>query len=136
MRTGVAKGLTGSRVLEDSPPDTPPPHGTASVSSLNVMGRKLNPWVLESTSLRKAWCSGWWCQSHREETQALGYTVEVTLFISGLERACKTGKSDGRGRMGSQPLEKPDVFMDLCSIYPQVSFRIPYYNHQNSSPLQ
>lgn len=75
----MAKGLTGSRVLEDSPPGTPPPHGTASVSSLSLIGSKLNPWVLESISLRKAWCSGWWYQSHREETQALGYTVEVIL---------------------------------------------------------
>ena len=89
MRTGVAKGLTVSRVSEDSLPGTPPPQGKASVSSLNVIGSKLDPWVWESTSLRKAWCSGWWFQSHREETQALGYTVQVILFVSGLEEPAR-----------------------------------------------
>lgn len=75
--------------------------GTASVSGLNVTGTKLEPQALESTALRKVRGSGQWCQSHRNESQAQGCSVETTPFGSGLERA----------READKPIMKPDVFM-------------------------
>ena len=79
-------------------------------------------WVVVSVTQRRNPSTGLYCASD-----------SVRKWTRG---ACKTGKSDGQDRMGSQPLKKPDVFMVLYSVYLQFSFRIPYYSHQSSSPLQ